>query len=397
MQEFFAQIWHFIQAVAAPISDHFLYLWNNGIAGHEVKDIIIALACVLAALAVRRPMAWVIFSWLKKVSQNISNDYLDDATVNTLRGPIRLFPIWFGLAAAVEVLKLPARYQALVDHVELSFGAILFFWVIFSGLRPLSRQFVRLEGKLTRPMISWMTKGLRFLILIVGVAVILNIWGIQIGPILAGLGLLGAAVALGAQDLFKNLIAGVMILTERRFDLGDWISVENVVEGDVERIGFRSTLVRRLDKAAVYVPNSKLADDTVINISRMTQRRIQWTIGLEYRISQAQIDAVCHDVLAYIESNPDFVPMSQNRSFVGLDKFSESSIDILIICFSNKTRWVEYVAVKAALGKALKEILERHGVNFAFPSRSVYVANTSDTPTDNPVVAKAVTSAGAAD
>ena len=68
-------------------------------------------------------------------------------------------------------------------------------------------------------------------------------------PHIAGLGLFGVAVALGAQDLFKNLISGILVLVERRFQVGDWIFVEGVIEGTVESIGFRSTVVRRFDKS----------------------------------------------------------------------------------------------------------------------------------------------------
>ena len=79
-----------------------------------------------------------------------------------------------------------------------------------------------------------------------GAAAVLELWGIKIGPIIAGLGLFGVAVALGAQDLFKNLISGILVLVEKRFKVGDWIYVEGVIEGIVESIGFRSTVVRRL-------------------------------------------------------------------------------------------------------------------------------------------------------
>lgn len=76
--------------------------------------------------------------------------------------------------------------------------------------------------------------------------------------------------------MFKNLIGGLLVNGEKRFNLGDWIKVEGVVEGTVEDIGFRSTMVRRFDKAPVYVPNSQLADKAVTNFSAMTHRRIYW-------------------------------------------------------------------------------------------------------------------------
>jgi len=393
MENFINHLWQLIQAAAAPVATRLDYAWNNGIWGHEIKGVMLLCIYLAAAFLLRRPIAWIIITWLHHISRRVSDDWLNGQIVMALRGPIRALPIWIGLALGNEALQLLPRQEAIADHIIASMGAGILFWAFLVVLRPWSKQLMRLEGKLTRPMISWMAKGLRVVMVIIAFAAILNIWGIQIGPILTGLGLLGAAVALGAQDLFKNLIAGVMILTERRFDLGDWISVENVVEGDVERIGFRSTLVRRLDNAAVYVPNTKLADDAVINISRMKQRRIMWTIGLEYKVSLDQIEAVCRDLRSYIADSPDFVAMNQTRSFVGLDKFAESAIDILIVCFTNKVRWADYVEVKAALGAKVKETLERHSVNFAFPSRTVFVEGTGANPS-SAIVAQAAGAAG---
>ena len=100
---------------------------------------------------------------------------------------------------------------------------------------------------LSKDLIDWIIKAIKVLIIILGAAAVLELWGIKIGPIIAGLGLFGVAVALGAQDLFKNLISGILVLVERRFQVGDWIFVEGVIEGTVESIGFRSTVVRRFD------------------------------------------------------------------------------------------------------------------------------------------------------
>ena len=122
-------------------------------------------------------------------------------------------------------------------------------------------------------MMDWLVKAVKAVLFFIGVATVLDVWGIKIGPIIAGFGLFGVAVALGAQDLFKNLISGILILGERRFMRGDWIKVDGVVEGTVENIGFRSTLVRRFDLAPVYVPNAKLSDGSVTNFSKMTFRR----------------------------------------------------------------------------------------------------------------------------
>ena len=198
-------------------------------------------------------------------------------------------------------------------------------------------------------------------------------WGISIGPILAGFGLIGVAVALGAQDLFKNLIAGLLILAERRFNIGDWILVDGIAEGTVESIGFRSTLVRRFDKAPVFVPNATLSDNAVTNFTAMTHRRIYWVIGVEYGATVEQLRKIRDSIEGYITDNADFAPAGEVATFVRIDSFNDSSIDILLYCFTRTTKWGEWLRIKEELAYKVKEIVEGAGTGFAFPSRSLYV------------------------
>ena len=143
---------------------------------------------------------------------------------------------------------------------------------------------------MSRDLVNWIIKALKVLIIILGVAAVLELWGIKIGPIIAGLGFIWCCSCFGAQDLFKNLISGILVLVEKRFQVGDWIFVEDVIEGTVESIGFRSTVVRRFDKSLATIPNFQFAEKAVINNSQITNRRINWIIGLEYRTTSKQLN-----------------------------------------------------------------------------------------------------------
>jgi MscS family membrane protein len=220
---------------------------------------------------------------------------------------------------------------------------------------------------------EWLVKFVRLLFVALGAATILELWGIAVAPILAGFGLFGVAVALGAQDLFKNLISGILILSERRFQRGDWIRVDGVVEGTVESIGFRSTLVRRFDYAPVYVPNAKLSDSLVINFSKMTHRRIYWKIGIRYGATVDQLREIRDGISGYLNDNADFVKPPFGELFVCIDGFGESSIDLMVYCFTRTTAWGQWLTIKEALAFRIKEIVLGAGANFALPSRSLYV------------------------
>ena len=211
------------------------------------------------------------------------------------------------------------------------------------------------------------------MIIFLGVVAVLEVWGIKIGPVIAGLGLFGVAVALGAQDLFKNLISGIMILLEKRFHIGDVINVPGHTEGTVEHIGFRSTLIRKFDSTPMTIPNYIFAEAPILNYSNRVNRRISWFIGLEYSSSLDQIKSFNMNISKYINDSDDFIVNDLYKSFVRLDKFNDSSIDILVYCFASTNDWDTFLVIKEKLALKIKSEVEKQGLNFAFPSSSIYI------------------------
>ena len=181
------------------------------------------------------------------------------------------------------------------------------------------------------------------------------------------------AVALGAQDLFENLISGIMILLEKRFQLGDVISVPGHTEGTVEHIGFRSTLIRKFDSTPITIPNYIFAEAPILNFTNRNYRRINWTIGLEYNSTLDQIKKLTQEISLYFAENDNFIVNDNYKSFVRLEKFNDSSIDIIVICFTSTKDWDKYLEIKEELAIKIKDSIEKIGLNFAFPSQSIYI------------------------
>ena len=248
---------------------------------------------------------------------------------------------------------------------------ILLFWVIHQIIEPISYILSGLDKLLTRELIGWIIKSLKILIFILGAAAVLELWGIKIGPIIAGLGLFGVAVALGAQDLFKNLISGILVLVEKRFKMGDWILVEGIIEGIVEKIGFRSTVIRKFDKSLAIIPNFQFAENAVINVSQITNWRISWIITLQYDTTVDQLKTIRDQIEDHINKSVDY-DINVGVA-VRIDKFSDSSIDLYIRCFTKTDSWNEMLKVKERLAIEIKQIVEGNKASFAFPSQSIYV------------------------
>ena len=348
----------------------FLSVWNRGILGIDIFEILIGLGIFLIFLIFRGLISKLIIKKLEIISQRTTNK-LDDTFVKAMVGPARFLPIVLGFFIASYYMSFSEDTRSFVDNLNRTLITILLFWVIHQIIEPISYILSGLGKILTRELIGWVIKSLKILIFILGAAAVLELWGIKIGPIIAGLGLFGVAVALGAQDLFKNLISGILVLVEKRFKMGDWILVEGIIEGIVEKIGFRSTTIRKFDKSLAIIPNFQFAENAVINISQTTNWIISWTINLQYDTTVDQLKKIRDDIEDYIKEYEDF--NTELGYAVRIDKFAESSIDMYVRCFTKTNEWEKWLSVKERLAIQIKQIVEKNGAAFAFPSQSIYV------------------------
>ena len=347
----------------------FLDVWKDGVSGINISEIIIALVIFAFFLFLRGVFSKFVVKKLEKYVSKTSNSF-DNSLVHSMEGPAKFFPIVLGFFVSTSYLTVES---GTVDVINRSLMTVLIFWTFHQIIGPFSAVIKSAGGLLSRDLINWIIKAIKVLILVLGFAAVLDLWGIKVGPIIAGLGLFGVAVALGAQDLFKNLISGILVLVERRFQVGDWIFVDGIIEGTVENIGFRSTVVRRFDKSLATIPNFQFAEKAVINNSQITNRRINWIIGLEYRTTSEQLKTIKEQIENFIKKNENFSTTADTILSVKIDQFAASSIDIKLICFTKTSAYLEWMNVKDVLAIEIKDIVEKNKASFAFPSTSIYV------------------------
>ena len=351
-------------------TDLFISVWSKGIYGVDIFQILIGIGIFLIFLIFRGIISKVIIKRLKAIATKTTNK-LDDTFVNSMEGPARFLPIVLGFFIASYYMSFGEDGRAAVDTINRTLITILIFWVIHQIIEPISYILSGLDKMLTRELIGWIIKSLKVLVFILGLAAVLELWGIKIGPIIAGLGLFGVAVALGAQDLFKNLISGILVLVEKRFKIGDWILVDGIIEGIVEKIGFRSTTIRKFDKSLAIIPNFQFAENAVVNVSETSNWLISWIITLQYDTTVDQLKTVRNEIENYINKSDDY---NINIGVaVRIDKFSDSSIDMYVRCFTKTDSWNEWLSVKERLAIEIKQIVEKNNASFAFPSQSIYI------------------------
>lgn len=347
-------------------------VWDQGAYGFTFGQIVTIVAIILFSLSIRGLFSRVVVRGIARAASGTETQF-DDALVQAVSTPLRVIPVILGIYFALQYAEISGGAAEVVDRVLQSAITLAVFWTLSRTVNALEFIFVDLRDTLSPVIIDWLVKLLQFILIVLGFGAVAQIWGIAIAPLIAGLGVFGIAVGLGAQDLFKNLIAGILIMSEKRFHPGEWIKVDGVVEGTVEKINFRSTLVRRFDKSPVFVPNSKLSDNPVTNFSRMSHRRIKWVLGVEYRTSVEQLKYIRDEIEAWLWNDDRFAKPPETALFVRVDRFNDSSIDFLIYCFTHSTNWGEWLEIKEEFAVACYEIIERAGTGFAFPSRTVYM------------------------
>lgn len=363
-----------LAALQAAISD----LLQQHLATLDIVNLLIASGILVFFLAIRKLLLNKVLTKMAGIATRTKTE-IDDTAVKALERPLKLAPVILGFFLFFAFLDLSPATDAFVNQLFSTLLIFNLFWIAHNIVEPIFYSFTELQKFLGHSLADWICKTLKLFLLVFGVTVALEIWGINVAAILTGFGLLGVAVALGAQDLFKNLIAGMLILAERRFTNGDWIKVDGVIEGTVERIGFRSTFIRRFDKSPVFIPNTKLSDNAVTNFSRMTNRRIYWLIGLRYDTDVATLRQVRDEIEAYIANNEDYVQPPEGTLIVRFERFSDSSLDLMVYCFTRTTAWATWLEIREQLAYEIKQIVERSGTDFAFPSQSIYIEQTGDT------------------
>lgn len=352
-------------------------VWDMGVFGITFGDLILALGVFFLFVSARRLFIRFVVAFLRQLTRRTKTT-LDDLLLATIEKPLEFSFMVIGLFFAGQVVPLSDDLQEVFNTFIRSLIAFTLFWALYRALDPLSYVVDQVMGAfgtrgMHETMRGFLVKVAKVVVVCLGLAAVFQEWGFNVAAVLGSLGLVGMAVALGARDFIANMFAGLTIFLDHMFEKGNWIKTPDV-EGNVEDIGFRATKIRRFDKALVTIPNSRLAGEALINFTRMTQRRIYWTIGLEYRTSREQLRGIVDDITSYVRSNPDFEhDPAKVHTFVFVDSFGPSSIDLMLYCFTKTTVWKEWLVVKEALAYKIKEIVEGHGAAFAFPSTSIYV------------------------
>ncbi|HBW84932.1 MAG TPA: mechanosensitive ion channel protein MscS [Gammaproteobacteria bacterium] len=305
----------------------------------------------------------------------------DDALFKAAQGPLSWFILILGLIWAVQIsdgyLDMVLFRPANLDIIrQLTFIVLTMFFLVRFVTLAEARVLVELQsrdekeqGRLDPTTLHALAKLTRLSVVISAVLVALPTLGIEITALLAFGGVGGIAVGFAAQDLLSNFFGGLMIYLDRPFAIGDWIrSPDREIEGTVESIGWRLTVVRTFDKRPLYVPNSVFAKLALENPSRMTNRRIYETIGIRYR-DASKMDRIVQDVYAMLQSHEE---IDQRQTLiVNFNSYGDSSLDFFVYTFTKTTNWIKFHEIKQDVMFKIMRIVHEHQADFAFPTTTL--------------------------
>ena len=305
----------------------------------------------------------------------------DDALFKAAQGPLSWFILILGLIWAVQisdgyldmVLFSPTNLDIIrqLTFIVLTMVFLVRFITLAEAriLDDLKSQTEDGQGRLDPTTLHALAKLTRLSVVISAVLVALPTLGIEITALLAFGGVGGIAVGFAAQDLLSNFFGGLMIYLDRPFAIGDWIrSPDREIEGTVESIGWRLTVVRTFDKRPLYVPNSVFAKLALENPSRMTNRRIYETIGIRYK-DAAKMDQIVQDVHAMLRAHEE---IDQDQTLiVNFNGYGKSSLDFFVYTLTKTTNWVKFHEIKQDVMLRIIRIVHEHQADFAFPTTTV--------------------------
>ena len=282
------------------------------------------------------------------------------------------------MAPILPELLLPARLNVILflalKVIAVGFTVVVAYRLNDAFFDYLTRRANKTETRLDDQLVPLLRKAARLILILIGFLFVLQNLNVDIGSLMAGLGLGGLAFALAAKDTLANFFGSIMIFADRPFQIGDWVVIQDV-EGTIEEVGFRSTRIRTFYKSLVTLPNAKVADAVVDNLGERTYRRLKIDLGLTYNTTPEQMQAFVEGVRAILQAN---AKIWKDYYEVHFNNFGTSSLDVMVYAFLDVKSWTEELTEKHNILMEFLRLASTIGVSYAFPTQSLHVESMPD-------------------
>jgi len=359
----------------AKLNDKFPQFFQRTILGIYLWKPVLALLILVICLIIYyilEPLFFLVLKFLQKyfIKGKISANSL--AILHEVSRPIVLLVITRFLRRALPSLQLGGWNAFLVTGLKIA-ETIFWVFVVLKLAKFMLNYYYEKEGvsrsRLDKQLAPILSKLVQGLIVLIGVFRILTVFGVDPTTVLAGASIGGIAVAFAAQDSVKNFIGTVVIFMDKPFQINDWISFAGV-EGAVEKVGFRSTIIRASDTTVFQIPNSKISEADINNIGLRIYRRYKFEVGVRYDTPPVLIEDFIAGIKKIIALHPSTKSQAYNVDFIA---FGDSSLKILVNVYFKDLDWGQEQESKHILHMAILKLADSLGVQFAFPSSTLMI------------------------
>jgi len=333
-------------------------------------QVLLALITLLIFYIFRRFILNIAESWLRRLVKRFNLGETSELIVDALMLPARILLIAAALAIANSIV-LPG--PDISDSVTRIVRSLTFVSAFVSGFRLVDilglneHRIKALVGfNIEDRLMPVLRTVLKLTLFVIAIFVVMSEWKIDVSGLLASLGIVGLAFSLAAQDTVSNLFGFSTIIGDRPFIVGEYIQ-SGTIEGVVEKVGIRSTRIRKPDRGIITVPNNLLATAPV---ERFLRRRIQFTLGVTYETSAEQMEILLERLREMLRDRDKILKTSVAVYFTD---FGGSSLDIMILCEVTIRDWRMLLEEREQVNLNVMRIVADMGLSVAFPTRSVYV------------------------
>jgi MscS family membrane protein len=330
---------------------------------------------VLLAFYASKLLDYIIQVQLRKWAARTKTN-LDDLILELLRGPVKVVAFVILLHLGLRLFAWPDWASTFISNgLKIAVaGSLTYILIKFVDLMMgvwQQRASASQEGLLDHQLFPIIRKTLKIFVLVVAILVTTQNLGMNVTGLLASLSIGGLAVGLAAQDTLSNLFGAVAIFADKPFRVGDRVKLDGI-DGNVEAIGLRSTRVRNLDGHLVTIPNRTMANANIINISKRPNIKTEMNIGVTYNTPAEKVERAMRIIEEIYRPHPKTADL-----MVCFNKFEASSLNIQVVHWWNSTDFKEYAMGIQVLNLELKRRFDKEGIDFAFPSQTVYVRQDS--------------------
>lgn len=334
----------------------------------NIIDIGIGLAIIVIFKIFSSSFAYIIVKMFKLKEKNKKK-----IKENGFYKPLKAFFVLLGIYIATLSLKLPENIFAVITKI-FKICVIILSTTGFSNLFDSSSEtFSKLRKKLhfngTDTTINFFSKIAKALIFIIGAFIVISELGYDLSGLATGLGIGTAVIALAAQDVAKSMLAGFSIISDRPFDIGDYIEVATY-KGTVEDITFRTTRIRDINNQIIILPNSLLTATSIINATKREKRRYELLLTLELNTPLEKVSNLSENINLMLNSDAHIL---KENIRVFFDKISADGIDISISFYTDIIDFQEFIQFKEKINYTILQMINEANIELAYPSQSIYL------------------------